>query len=57
MAVCYSLLLKVLPETIALEQMYQICRISKRKAKSCFLSAGVLIKNRVEKSVGTGVIL
>ena len=33
MAVCYSLLLKVLPETIPLEQMYQICRISKRKAK------------------------
>ena len=33
MAIYYSLLLKVLPETIPLEQMYQICRISKRKAK------------------------
>lgn len=33
MAVSYLLLLKIYPETIALEQLYRICRISKRKAK------------------------
>ena len=33
MAVSYSLLLNIYPETITLEQVYRICRISKRKAK------------------------
>lgn len=33
MAVSYLLLLQLYPETIALEQLYRICRISKRKAK------------------------